>query len=149
MPTKVYSSEKYQPILPVSSGGTGASSPATARENLGITPANIGASPTGHGHALTDTVITGTLAIGKGGTGATTAAAALTALGAAPATHNHDASNITSGTLPVARGGTGASAKSAILLSNIGIYYAATLAAGTTDYPPASNTGCLLIVPAS
>lgn len=67
--------------LPITSGGTDATDAATARSKLGITPANIGAAASGHGHALTDSGITGTLPISKGGTGATTAAAALKNLG--------------------------------------------------------------------
>ena len=36
--------------LPIGSGGTGATTAAAARTNLGITPANIGASESGHTH---------------------------------------------------------------------------------------------------
>lgn len=32
-------------IIPVENGGTGSSSPSVARDNLGITPENIGAQP--------------------------------------------------------------------------------------------------------
>lgn len=65
--------------LNIANGGTGASDAATARTNLGITPANIGAATSGHGHTLTG--LSGTLSVAKGGTGATTAKAALSNLG--------------------------------------------------------------------
>lgn len=67
--------------VPIANGGTGATTAANARTNLGITLANLGAAASGHSHALTAATITGTLPISKGGTGATTAAAALQALG--------------------------------------------------------------------
>lgn len=78
--------------LSVAGGGTGRTSITTGNYVIGAgttgvsskTPAqvlaDIGAATSGHGHALTDANITGTLPIKQGGTGATTAAAARTAL---------------------------------------------------------------------
>ncbi|MBR1988825.1 MAG: hypothetical protein IKA36_07305 [Clostridia bacterium] len=37
------------PVVPITKGGTGATDAATARTNLGITPANIGAAASSHG----------------------------------------------------------------------------------------------------
>ena len=68
--------------VPVSKGGTGATTAASARSNLGITYPNIGTVP-----------------VANGGTGATTAAAARSNLGITYP-------NI--GTVPIANGGTGA-----------------------------------------
>lgn len=102
--------------VPIANGGTGATTAAAARSNLG-------AAATSHSHAASE-ITSGTFSsdrlptvpIAKGGTGATTAAQALTNLGAAAASHKHSASDINSGTLgtdrlptvPVSKGGTGA-----------------------------------------
>lgn len=98
--------------LTVAHGGTGATSAADARTNLGITAANIGALPSGgtaasanklatgrtirtnlgststatfDGTANVTPGVTGTLPIANGGTGATTAANARSNLGITPA----------------------------------------------------------------
>lgn len=76
------------PLITVEKGGTGATTAAGARENLGITLTGLGAAPSSHNHVASE-ITSGTLSgdrlptvpINKGGTGATTAAAALTNLG--------------------------------------------------------------------
>lgn len=76
--------------LPINRGGTNATDAATARANLGITPANIGALPSD-----------GVVGIGQGGTGATTATDARSKLGitpdnigAAKVDHKHTAADV-------------------------------------------------------
>ena len=76
----------------IENGGTGATTAANARTNLGITPGNIGAAASSHIHDdryYTESEIVNLLA------------------GKANSYHTHDASQITSGTLPLSRGGTG------------------------------------------
>lgn len=75
-------------VVPVANGGTGATSAANARTNLGITPENIGAADKNHKHSAAD-ITSGTMSVSrlptitvaKGGTGATTAAQARVNLG--------------------------------------------------------------------
>ena len=75
-------------VVPVTNGGTGATSAASARTNLGITPENIGAAEEDHKHSAAD-ITSGTMSasrlptitVAKGGTGATTAAQARVNLG--------------------------------------------------------------------
>ena len=57
-------------VMPVAKGGTGATTAAQARTNLGITPANTGAAPATHTHAASD-ITSGALPVSHGGTGAT------------------------------------------------------------------------------
>lgn len=76
----------------IANGGTGATTAANARTNLGITPGNIGAAASSHTHDdryFTESEMN-------------------TKLNAkANSSHTHSADNITSGTLPAERGGTG------------------------------------------
>lgn len=64
--------EQLEETIAIGKGGTGATTAAQARTNLGAAAAS-------HTHAVAD--ITGTLPVSKGGTGATTAYTALQALG--------------------------------------------------------------------
>jgi len=96
---EVIAGELSSGTLPISNGGTGATTASAARTALG-------AAANTHTHAAADTT-TGVFPISRGGTGAGNAADARTALGAAAASHDHSAGNITSGTLPLTRGGTG------------------------------------------
>lgn len=71
----------FFPVVPVDKGGTGATDAAGARENLGITPGNIGAAPTSHTHSAGN-ITSGIIPIVRGGTGADNAATARANLGA-------------------------------------------------------------------
>lgn len=117
--SKTTSLSELSGTLPVNQGGTGATDAATARTNLGVTPANIGAATSDHSHSLTS--LSGTLSVAKGGTGATDAATARSNLGitpgnigAATANHSHALTSMT-GTLSIAKGGTGATTAAAAL----------------------------------
>lgn len=79
---------KLSTALPITEGGTGATTAAAARTALGAaatshthTASDVGAAASSHSHALTASTITGTLPVSKGGTGATTAKAACIAIG--------------------------------------------------------------------
>jgi hypothetical protein len=124
--------------VPVASGGTGGTTVAEARKNLGLGDTS-GALPIANGGtgATSATAArkalglasddTGTIDISVGGTGATTAAGARSNLGITPAnigaaasSHKHSANDITSDTLAIEHGGTGAS-DAATALNNLGI----------------------------
>ena len=94
----IFESVDNTEILPIAHGGTGATTAAQARQNLGITLANLSAAAAEHAHALGGADLTGLLPITKGGTGASTAAGARNNLGLGN----------TEGPLPIANGGTGA-----------------------------------------
>lgn len=113
------------PTVTVAKGGTGATTAAAARTNLGITLANLGAAASSHTHTkaqITDFPTTMT-----------------------PTAHTHAAGDITSGTLPRSRGGLGRDADAIpayAILRNSGanydyIHYTAT--ANGALYATAAN----------
>ncbi len=123
--------------VPISSGGTGGTTVAQARNNLGLGN-TAGALPVDNGGTGGTTVAqarnnlglgntSGALPVANGGTGGTTASQARTNLGITPAnigasatSHKHNAADVTTGALPIGHGGTGATnAKAA--LNNLGI----------------------------
>lgn len=105
-------------VLPVSSGGTGGTTVAEARNALGLGD-TAGALPVECGGTGCTTIeeakalfsiasTGGVVAIENGGTNADNAADALTNLGAAAASHEHSGADITSGKVDIAHGGTNA-----------------------------------------
>ena len=121
--------------IPVSSGGTGATTAAGARTALGVDAAgtdnstNVTLANTNYLSISGQEITGGTVPLSSGGTGATTAAAARTALGVdvagtdnstnvtlATVTDNYLSiygQEVTAGTVPVSLGGTGATTASA------------------------------------
>ena len=126
--------------IPISLGGTGATTAAAARAALGVDAAgtdnstNVTLSNTNYLSISGQEITGGTVPITSGGTGATTAAAARTALGVdAAGTDNStnvtlantnylsiSGQEITGGTVPLSSGGTGATTAAAAIL-NLGI----------------------------
>jgi len=130
--------------VPVTSGGTGGTTVAEARNNLGLGNTG-GALPIENGGTGCTTLAdakklfsvaddTGAVPVSNGGTGAKTAADARTNLGITPAnigaaesSHEHSANDIISDTLAIEHGGTGASDAATartnleITLNNLGI----------------------------
>src|SRR5919108_701101 len=83
-----YDLQGFLPIVPLTKGGTGATTAAAARTNLGLGSIATVASP---------------VPVANGGTAATDAATARTNLGAAATSHSHATSDVTSGTFADAR----------------------------------------------
>lgn len=127
--------------LPVASGGTGASTAANARTNLGL--GSI-ATQSASSVAITGGSITGItdLAVADGGTGASTAADARTNLGAAASGANSDITSLAGLTtaLSIAQGGTGASDASGAR-TNLGLGTIATQSASSVTITGGSITG--------
>ncbi|QCQ57465.1 minor tail protein [Microbacterium phage Sucha] len=134
-------------VLPVDHGGTGATTAAQARANLGAAASShthpwsqISGTPTtyppsSHTHDMGD--LSGVLPVAKGGTGANNATSARGAIGAAASVHTHTWSQISgtpatyppsahghaltdaniTGILPVNQGGTGVNNAKAALIA--------------------------------
>ena len=147
---KSYADKLFPNIVGIDRGGTGATTAAQAR-------ANLGAAPTSHSHKPAD--ISEVIPITKGGTGKTTASDALSALGGAPKSHTHAASDITSGTLrdsrlptiPLTKGGTGATSGQAGLTNLLAAGYMVLssyqIVSSVSAIPSNAPNGSLFLVP--
>ena len=145
--------------VPIAHGGTGATSAANARTNLGITPANIGAAASSHNHSASN-ITSGTLPVTRGGTGIAANPSMLTNLGSTSAASVFTTSprpGIT-GTLSAAHGGTGvtslAALKSAVGIGNLnyrieyGISYNNNNGAGSVSFStPFSGNPVVILSP--
>ena len=140
--------------VPVSLGGTGATTAAAARTALGVDQAgtdnstDVTLANTNYLSISGQEITGGTVPLSSGGTGATTAAAARTALGVdAAGTDNSTAvtlantnylsisgQEITGGTVPLSSGGTGATT-AAGALSNLGVTSTASCLLYTSPSP--------------
>ena len=103
--------------LAVSHGGTGATSAAGARANLGFTLGNLGVTATAAELNKLDGATVTVTEINR--LDGVTSNIQTQLNGKAATSHNHSASNITSGTLPITRGGTGSTTASGAC-SNLG-----------------------------
>ena len=108
------SSAESAEIVPVTQGGTGATTAAQARTNLGVTPANIGAVPTSrtvNGKALSSDIALSASDIGAVPTSRTVNGKALSSnititasdIGAAPA-YTYGTTDLTAGVSPLDTG---------------------------------------------